>query len=209
MQQKEYDRLAAMVAFDAMHCGQSPAFGMDEAGRGALVGPVVAACVHLDRQTLIEGINDSKLIAENRREAIAKLIRRQALSYGVGAADVCEIEELNILQATKLAMKRAYEAMEACEGMLLIDAIDPSFLGVRGVGIVKGDSKSYAIAAASILAKTHRDSLMRELATQYPAYGFDVHKGYGTKVHIEAIKTNGPCPVHRLSFLKGILHEQA
>ncbi len=209
MQQKEIERLNAMVAFDALHCGQSAVFGMDEAGRGALVGPVVAACVCLQSTTLIEGINDSKLISQKRREMIAQSIRSQAIAFGIGVADVAEIEERNILNATKLAMKRAYEAMAICDGILLIDAIDPAFLGVRGVGIIKGDCKSYAIAAASILAKTHRDAHMRELAKQYPAYGFESHKGYGTKAHIEAIRTVGPCPLHRLSFLKGILDEHA
>lgn len=209
MKPKEWERLSCMVAFDTSMSENIPVFGMDEAGRGALVGPVVAACVCLDSTNLIEGVRDSKLIAEKRREAIAQIIREQALCVGVGSADVAEIETYNILNATKMAMRRAYESIKSKECYLLIDAIDPSFLGVQGTGIIKGDAKSYAIAAASIIAKTHRDSLMREMAKKYPGYGLEVHKGYGTKAHIEAIHTLGPTPMHRLSFLKGILNEQA
>ncbi len=208
MNQREIDRLKKLTDFDACYTVDHPVFGMDEAGRGALVGPVVAACVCLDNSKPIEGVNDSKKIAEKRREKIGTLIREQALCYGIGMANVDEIERYNILNATKLAMKRAYEAIQTMECYLLIDALDPTCLGARGVGIVHGDAKSYAIAAASILAKTHRDGLLRALAKEYPGYGFDVHKGYGTKAHIHAIRSLGPCPFHRLSFLKRILYEK-
>jgi ribonuclease HII len=195
-----------LIAFDFAQCPDGPVFGLDEAGRGALVGPVVAACVRMNCALPIEGINDSKRVSPAKRERIAKHIREQAICYGIGLATEAEIESHNILVATKMAMARAFVAMDGGDGFLLIDAIDPSFIGQRGCGIVRGDSKSYAVAAASILAKTHRDELMRRLSDEYPGYGFEVHKGYGTKAHIDAIREMGPCPCHRPSFLKGILN---
>lgn len=209
MNQREIARLKKLTGFDAAYEQSHPVFGMDEAGRGALVGPVVAACVCMDHTTPIEGVNDSKKISEKRRERIGAVIREQALSYGIGVADVLEIERYNILNATKLAMKRAFLAMQTTHCFLLIDALDPGFLGVKGEGVIQGDAKSYAIAAASILAKTHRDGLLRALAKEYPGYGFAVHKGYGTKAHIRAIREMGPCPLHRMSFLSRIIHEES
>ncbi len=208
MKPGEMERLKKLTDFDAAYGESFPVFGMDEAGRGALVGPVVAACVCLDAAEPIEGVNDSKKIAEKRRERIAAQIRDKALYYGIGMADVGEIERYNILNATKLAMKRAFLAVQTTQCYVLIDALDPGFLGVRGEGVIHGDAKSYAIAAASILAKTHRDGLLRALAKEFPGYGFDTHKGYGTKEHISAIRTFGPCPFHRLSFLSRIPYEK-
>ena len=206
MKQAEYERLKQMIAFDQQY---GPLVcGMDEVGRGPLAGPVVAACVLMpqDEVSWIEGVKDSKKIAEKKREQLALRIQEKALAYGVGLADEAEIETHNILGATKIAMRRAYQAMNRPEAFVLIDALDPIFLPARGKGIIKGDGQSYAIAAASILAKVTRDAMMRALDVQYPVYGFARNKGYGTKEHREAILQHGVCPSHRMSFLQGILH---
>ena len=154
----------------------------------------------------IEGIKDSKKVAEKKREQLAEQIRQKAIAYGIGMADEAEIETHNILGATKLAMRRAYQAMNRPDALVLIDAIDPAFLPAPGAGIIKGDAQSYAIASASLLAKVTRDTMMKELDVQYPAYGFARNKGYGTKEHRDAILLHGVCPAHRMSFLQGILH---
>ena len=206
MKDKEYERLAGLIAFDAAFDAELRLYGMDEVGRGPLAGPVVAACVQMPPEPWIEGIRDSKKIAEARREKLATIIRDQAVCYAIGSASVEEIEALNILGATKLAMQRAYLQMSDKTHMVLIDAINPDFLPASGQGIVKGDAQSYAIAAASIVAKVERDSRMKELDGQYPVYGFARNKGYGTKEHIEALRAYGPCPFHRPSFIQGILH---
>ena len=206
MKDKERERLSQLIAFDRAFDAALCVYGMDEVGRGPLAGPVVAACVQMPQTPWIEGVRDSKKIAQARREKIAALIREQAVCYAIGSASVEEIEALNILGATKLAMQRAYRQMPEKRYPVLIDAIDPSFLPAPGQGIIKGDAQSYAIAAASILAKVERDARMRALDAQYPAYGFARNKGYGTKEHITALKQYGPCPQHRLSFLQRILH---
>ena len=160
MTEKERQRLEDLWRFD-MEKGQGrPVYGMDEVGRGPLAGPVVAACVWMP-ETWIEGVKDSKKIAEKKRERIAEQIKDKALAYGIGLADVAEIERLNILNATKLAMQRAYEQMPKQDSYVMIDAIDPAFLPAEGEGVVRGDAQSYAIAAASILAKVTRDALMK------------------------------------------------
>ncbi len=175
--------------------------GADEAGRGPLAGPVVAAAVILPTDRWIEGINDSKKLTEKRREALYPQIKEQALSYGIGIATVEEIERLNILEATRLAFARAIEQLEQ-PFELYTDYITGLSLPMPYTPLVKGDARVYSIAAASVLAKVTRDHMMLEYAQAYPEYGFEKHKGYGTKAHMEAILQYGPCPQHRLSFLK-------
>ena len=182
--------------------GISPLCGVDEAGRGPLAGPVCAAAVILPRGIDIPGLNDSKKLSEKKREALFDVIAEKAVSFGVAFATVEEIEERNILGATYLAMNRALDLLDCAPALALID-------GNRNAGIdrpsrcfVKGDSRCASIAAASILAKVTRDRYMRSMAEEYPEYGFDSHKGYGTAAHYAAIRTYGPCPIHRPSFLK-------
>ena len=176
--------------------------GVDEAGRGPLAGPVYAAAVILPRDLVIEGLNDSKKLTEKRREALYDVIVAQALAYGIGSADEKEIDEINILQATFLAMRRAIAQLSVRPDLALIDGNRDSDFGVPAETVIGGDGKSANIAAASILAKVTRDRVMLEYAEQYPQYGFDVHKGYGTKRHYEALREFGPCPIHRRSFLR-------
>lgn len=178
--------------------------GIDEAGRGPLAGPVCAAAVILPLDCAIEGLDDSKKLSEARREALFDIVKEKALSYGIGWANEQEIDEMNILQATFLAMCRAVEAMLLPADYALVDGNRMPPLAIPGETIVKGDSKCACIAAASILAKVSRDRLLREWDLQYPGYGFAKHKGYGTKAHYEAIKKYGLLPVHRRSFLKNL-----
>ena len=195
-----------MIAFEAEYAPEELVAGMDEAGRGPLAGPVYAACVVMDREMPILGINDSKKVSPKKRETLAEKIKQEALAYGIGTASVEEIEQYNILNATKMAMRRAWETMHVPQAFLLVDGMDlAKELGVRGAGMAKGDAHSYSIAAASILAKTERDKLMLELDALYPQYCFAQHKGYGTAQHTQAILKHGPCPVHRMSFLKKLL----
>ena len=180
--------------------------GVDEAGRGPLAGPVYAAAVILPADCAIEGLNDSKKLSEKKREALFDVIRTQAVAYAVASASVEEIEEHNILQATFLAMNRAIAALAPAADFALVDGNRvPKGLTLPCETLVGGDAKSCSIAAASILAKVSRDRYIREMDAVYPQYGFARHKGYGTKEHIEAIRTFGPCPIHRMSFLGGIL----
>ncbi|MGN0479867.1 MAG: ribonuclease HII [Hominenteromicrobium sp.] len=185
--------------------GYTAVCGIDEAGRGPLAGPVYAAAVWLPEGLVLDGLNDSKKLSEKKRESLFPLIQEQAVSYGIGFATVQEIDELNILQATFLAMRRAFEAMQKRCDYALVDGNRMPSLPVPGETIVKGDAKSPSIAAASVLAKVSRDRLMMEYAGQYPEYQFEKHKGYGTKVHVEALHTYGPSPIHRKTFLKKIL----
>jgi ribonuclease HII len=189
--------------------------GLDEAGRGPLAGPVVAAAVVLPRDFSVLGVNDSKKLSEKRREQLFGLIQGSALAFGVGMADSGLIDKINILEATKLAMRQALANAGAmlAEGFgpgsaishALIDALTLDGLETPQTGIVKGDEKSVSIAAASIIAKVTRDRLMLEYHALYPAYGFDRHKGYGTKEHIEALRAKGLCPIHRRSFCGNIV----
>ncbi len=179
--------------------------GVDEAGRGPLAGPVCAAAVILKDNQIIEGVNDSKKLSEKKREALFDVIKNEVLAYSIAFATVEEIEELNILNATMLAMKRAVEGLSVKADYALIDGNRFPPLDIQGEYVVKGDAKSMSIAAASILAKVSRDRLCYEYAEKYPMYGFDKHKGYGTKAHTEAILEYGPCEIHRMSFLKKIL----
>ena len=176
--------------------------GVDEAGRGPLAGPVYAAAVILPRGLVIEGLNDSKKLTEKRREVLYDVIVEQAVAYGIGSADEKEIDEINILQATFLAMRRAIAQLAVRPDLALIDGNRESDFGVPAQTVIGGDGKSANIAAASILAKVTRDRVMLQYAAQYPQYGFDVHKGYGTKRHYEALREFGPCPIHRQSFLR-------
>ena len=175
--------------------------GIDEAGRGPLAGPVVAACVILNPEDPVLGVNDSKKLSPKRRSELKKQIEEKALAYGIGIVDEKTIDEINILEATKLAMKTAVENMKIQPDYLLIDALTLPDLSIPQEGIIKGDVLSVSIAAASILAKETRDELMIQLDAQYPGYGFAKHKGYGTPQHISALKSMGPLPIHRKSFI--------
>ena len=180
--------------------------GVDE-GRGPLAGPVCAAAVILPENTVIEGVNDSKKLSEKKREALFDVIRERSVSYSVAFASVEEIEEMNILNATMLAMKRAVEGLSVKADFAMIDGNRLPKLDIDSEFIIKGDAKSMSIACASVLAKVSRDRLLYKYAEEYPEYLFDKHKGYGTKAHVEAIKKYGPCPYHRLSFLTKILNK--
>lgn len=187
----------------AMEEGFSLICGVDEAGRGPLAGPVCAAAVILLPDLELEGLNDSKKLSEKRREALYPLICEQALAYGIAFASEQEIDELNILQATFLAMRRAVGQLGLKPDLALVDGNrEPDFGDIPVRTIIKGDSRSANIAAASILAKVTRDRFMLEQDAVYPQYGFAVHKGYGTQKHYAALREFGPCPIHRRSFLK-------
>lgn len=179
--------------------------GVDEAGRGPLAGPVCAAAVVLPKGLILEGVNDSKKLTEKKREALFDVITEQALGWSIAFATVEEIEEINILNAAMLAMKRAVEELKNPVDFAIIDGNRKPPLEIDCEAVVKGDAKSMSVAAASILAKVSRDRILRQYAVDYPQYGFEKHKGYGTKVHVEALKKYGPCEVHRPSFLKKIL----
>jgi ribonuclease HII len=186
--------------------------GVDEAGRGPLAGPVVAAAVILPEHCAIEGINDSKKLTEKKREKLYLVIREKALAFGIGCVDAPEIDEINILQAAFKAMALAVEQLNPSPDYLLIDGRDfPLFVTKKdekqlaGKAVIKGDGKSASIAAASILAKVYRDHLMIDYGKKFPQYGFEKHKGYGTKMHREQIKRHGICAIHRKSFLKKII----
>ena len=179
--------------------------GVDEAGRGPLAGPVVACAVVLPAGLVIEGVNDSKKITEKRRHELAACIKTQALAYAFGIVDVSIIEEINILQASMLAMQKAVESLKIAPKFVLVDGNKLPILPCEAICITKGDSASHLIATASILAKVMRDNMMLELHEKYPFYGFDKHKGYGTKAHRDAIVKHGLCPAHRISFCRGIV----
>lgn len=175
--------------------------GVDEAGRGPLAGPVCAAAVVLPRGHIISGVNDSKKLTEKKREALFDVIKEEAVAYSIATASEKEIDELNILQATYLAMKRAVEGLEIAN-FAMIDGNRIPPLDIPAECIIKGDGKSMSIAAASILAKVTRDRYMLEMAEKYPHYQFEKHKGYGTKLHYQMLDEFGPCELHRQSFLK-------
>ena len=182
--------------------------GVDEAGRGPLAGPVCAAAVILPKDLEIPGLNDSKKLTDKRRREIFPLIKQHAIAYGIGLASEQEIDEINILQATFLAMQRAIDQLEGKADFALIDGNREKDFGLSVMTVVKGDSRSANIAAASILAKVTRDDLMNELAKEYPEYGFEIHKGYGTKAHYAAITEHGASPIHRKTFLKKYYEKQ-
>ena len=193
------------IAYDE---GFSCVCGVDEAGRGPLAGPVCAAAVILPPDLEIEGLNDSKKLTDKRRRALYDVITEQALAYGIAFASEQEIDGINILQATFLAMRRAVEQLELQPALALVDGNrEPDFGSIPVRTIVKGDSLSANIAAASILAKVTRDRFMEEQDAVYPQYGFALHKGYGTQAHYAALREYGPCPIHRRTFLKKLYGE--
>ncbi len=182
--------------------------GVDEAGRGPLAGPVCAAAVILPEGLLIPGLNDSKKLSDKKRRELFPIIKEQALAYGIAFASEQEIDEINILQATFLAMKRAIAQLGGRADFALIDGNRETDFGVPCMTVVKGDSRSANIAAASVLAKVTRDLYMEELAQEYPQYGFEIHKGYGTKAHYAALTEHGMCNAHRRTFLKKFYGEK-
>lgn len=182
--------------------------GVDEAGRGPLAGPVCAAAVILPEHLDLPGLTDSKKLTDKKRRELFPVIQEQAIAYGIGFASEKEIDEINILQATFLAMRRALDQLSRKPDLVLIDGNRETDFGVPVKTIVKGDSLSLNIAAASVLAKVTRDDLMLEMAKQYPEYGFEVHKGYGTKAHYAALTEHGPSPIHRMTFLKKFYGEK-
>ena len=200
---KELARLETMKEYERLYADDACICGIDEAGRGPLAGPVVAAAVVLPKECGILGLNDSKKLSPARREALYKEIREKAVSFGVGVVSPGVIDEINILQATYEAMRQAVSALTVSPDRFLNDAVViPGIEAERQVSIVKGDAKSVSIAAASILAKVERDHMMEAYDGLYPQYGFARHKGYGTKAHMEAIRAFGMCPIHRRTFLK-------
>ena len=205
-------RLAEMKLFEEENCGAKCAYiaGVDEVGRGPLAGPVVAAAVILPRDFDVVGIDDSKKLTEKKRETLLPIIKEKAIAYGIGMADHARIDEINILQATKEAMVQAVEQasqmlMEKAGASIehiLFDAMTIKQIATPQTSIIKGDSKSLSIAAASVLAKVTRDRMMVDFADVYPGYAFEKNKGYGTKAHYEGLRAQGACAIHRRSFLK-------
>ena len=180
--------------------------GIDEAGRGPLAGPVVVASVIMPANSIIEGVNDSKKVSEKKREKLYDLILEEAISYGVGIIGQDEIDEINILNATKKGLTMSLQELTPKPDLIIVDALTHiDTLGIPYESIIKGDAKCYSISAASIIAKVTRDRIMREWDKVYPQYGFAQHKGYGTSAHINAIKEFGPCPLHRRSFIKNFI----
>ena len=182
--------------------------GVDEAGRGPLAGPVCAAAVILPKNVDIPGLNDSKKLTDKRRRELYPIIKETAIAYGIAMVDHKTIDEINILQATFLAMERAIGQLEVKPELVLIDGNRQKDFGLPVKTVVHGDSLSASIAAASILAKVTRDDFMEDLAQQFPQYGFEIHKGYGTKAHYAALVQYGPCPIHRTTFLKKLYGEK-
>lgn len=176
--------------------------GVDEAGRGPLAGPVCAAAVILPANLEIPGLNDSKKLTDKKRRDLFPVIQEKAIAYGIAMADHAEVDEINILQATFLAMERALQQLSVRPEIALIDGNREKDFGLPVETIVHGDSRSASIAAASVLAKVTRDDYMLQMAEVYPGYGFEVHKGYGTKAHYAALESLGPSPIHRMTFLK-------
>ena len=210
MKEKEEQRLNELKEIDKSYFkkGYNYICGIDEAGRGPLAGPVVVAAVIMPKDSMIEGVNDSKKVSEKKREKLYDLILEEAISYSVGIVDQNEIDRINILNATKAGLTEAVRTLKVKPELILVDALtNIDTCGVPYHSIIKGDAKSYSIAAASIIAKVTRDRIMREWDKVYPQYGFEKHKGYGTAAHISAIKENGLCPLHRLSFVKNIINK--
>ncbi|MBQ9513028.1 MAG: ribonuclease HII [Lachnospiraceae bacterium] len=200
--EQERERLNAMREFERRYASYGAVCGIDEVGRGPLAGPVVASAVILPDDVEILYLNDSKKLSEKRREKLYDEIMEKAIAVGVGEVSHERIDEINILQATYEAMTKAVEALSVKPGILLLDAVHvPQLEAYEQVSIVKGDAKSVSIAASSIIAKVTRDRLMKELDAVYPAYQFASNKGYGTAAHIQALKTCGPCAIHRRTFI--------
>ena len=200
--QIELERLEGMKQFEKKYADYIAICGIDEAGRGPLAGPVVAGAVILPKDCSILYLNDSKQVSASRRDELFNEIQEKAIASAVGIVSPQRIDEINILQATYEAMHQAVEGLKVVPDLLLVDAVTIPAMPMKQVGIVKGDAKSVSIAAASILAKVTRDRMMVEYDSLYPEYGFAKHKGYGSKMHIEAIQEYGPCPIHRRTFIK-------
>ena len=205
MKEKEEQRLEKLKEYEneLQNKGFEYICGIDEAGRGPLAGPVVVASVIMPKDSIIEGINDSKKVSEKKREKLYDLILKEAISYGVGIIGQDEIDDINILNATKKGLTNSLKELTQRPDLILVDALtNIDTLGIPYESIIKGDAKCYSISAASIIAKVTRDRIMREWDKIYPQYGFATHKGYGTSAHINAIKEYGPCPLHRKTFIK-------
>ena len=205
MKEKEIERLNNLKEEENKLYKQNIKYicGIDEAGRGPLAGPVVVGAVILPENSFIEGVNDSKKISDKIREKIYEQFIEEAIAYSVGIVDQKKIDEINILNATKLGVKIALEGLKQKPEIILIDALNNiDTLGIPYISVVKGDAKNYCISAASIIAKVTRDRIMREWDEIYPIYGFARHKGYGTAEHIRIIKENGACKLHRKTFIK-------
>lgn len=216
MKEKEVERLLNLKKEEKIlyKKGIVSICGIDEAGRGPLAGPVVVACSLMPKESMIEGVNDSKKISEKKREKIYEEIVQEAIAYGVGIIDQEEIDKINILNATKkgltIAIRQMEEKLEEKNikkpDVILVDALTGiDTLGIPYKSIIHGDAISYSIACASIIAKVTRDRIMRKMDEMYPQYGFAKHKGYGTAAHMQAIRENGLCPLHRRSFVKNII----
>lgn len=208
MKEKEIERLNLLKEYEnKLHAeGVELIAGIDEAGRGPLAGPVVVGCVILPKDSFIEGVNDSKKVSEKKRELLYEQITNEAIAWGVGIVDQNEIDEINILNATKKALTMSIQSLKVKPDRILVDALEHiDTCGIPYTAIIKGDAKNYSIAAASIIAKVTRDRIMYEWDKVYPQYGFAAHKGYGTAKHIQAIKDNGICILHRKSFVKNIV----
>lgn len=209
MKENEEERMSRLKKTDKefYDMGLNYICGIDEAGRGPLAGPVVVASVIMPKDSRIEGVNDSKKVSEKKREKLYDQILEEAISYGIGIIYQDEIDEINILQATKKGLTEALKSMKVKPDAILVDALTGiDTLGIPYKSIIKGDATSYSIAAASIVAKVTRDRIMREWDSVYPEYGFAGHKGYGTAKHIAAIKQYGLCPIHRKSFTKNFVN---
>ena len=205
MLQAERERVENMLAFEKEYSMYSNICGIDEAGRGPLAGPVVAAAVILPKDARLLYVNDSKKLSEKKREELYDVIMREAVSVGVGIASPERIDEINILQADYEAMRDAVSQLTPQPDLLLNDAVIIPQLTMKQISIIKGDAKSLSIASASIIAKVTRDRLMYEYDKMYPEYGFASNKGYGSKTHIAAIKEHGACPIHRKTFIKNFI----
>ena len=208
MKEKEQLRLQELkkIEEDIYSQGTNYICGIDEAGRGPLAGPVVVASVIMPKDSMIEGVNDSKKISEKKREKLYDEIIENAISYSVGIVDQKEIDRVNILNATKAGLTESIKGLKVKPDVILVDALKGiDTCGIPYHSIIKGDAKCYSIAAASIIAKVTRDRIMRQWHEVYPQYNFIQHKGYGTAAHIAAIKEYGLCPLHRLSFVKNIV----
>ena len=203
MKEKEEERLKNLKKYEEelRKKGFKYICGIDEAGRGPLAGPVVVASVIMPENSMIEGVNDSKKVSEKKREKLYDQILEEAISYGVGIVGQDEIDEINILNATKKGLTMSLKELTVKPDLIIVDALTHiDTMGIPYESIIKGDAKCYSISAASIIAKVTRDRIMREWDKVYPEYGFEKHKGYGTSAHIEAIKKYGLCPIHRKSF---------
>ena len=208
MKERELERLNKLKEFEKKlyEDGVKYIAGIDEAGRGPLAGPVVIGCVIMKPESFIEYVNDSKKVSETKREMLYEKITKEAVAWSTGIVDEKEIDELNILNATKKALTDAIDKLNVKPDIILVDALDKiDTKGIKYISVIKGDAKIYSISAASIIAKVTRDRIMKEYDEVYPQYGFAGHKGYGTAKHIQAIKEHGICPLHRKSFTKNFV----